>query len=149
MCCVCSCCVRLPLLIALDVVVEPIVPPSATVNVPSPDTTTVPVVSGNVIVLSAVGSVTCTVVSKLSAVLPSKTMLPPTVKLVTLGLASKAISISLFETVVVMFDPELAVSAILTVELAKANDSSITSVTVTLMVSEDELVPSLAVSVNV
>ncbi len=47
-----------------------------------------------------------------------------------------------------MFDPELAVSAILTVELAKAIDSSITSVTVTLMVSEDELVPSLAVSVN-
>ena len=56
---------------------------------------------------------------------------------------------SVVVVVVVMFDPELAVSAILTVELAKAIDSSITSVTVTLMVSEDELVPSLAVSVNV
>ena len=55
---------------------------------------------------------------------------------------------SVVVVVVVMFDPELAVSAILTVELAKAIDSSITSVTVTLMVSEDELVPSLAVSVN-
>jgi hypothetical protein len=66
---------------------------------------TVPVLLGNVIVLSAVGSVTCTVVSKLSAVEPSNTMLPPTVKLVMLGLASKAIEISLFETVVVMFDP--------------------------------------------
>ena len=62
---------------------------------------TVPDLLGIVIVLSAVGSVTPNVVSKLSAVEPSNTMLPPTVKLVTLGLASKAIEISLFETVVV------------------------------------------------
>ena len=61
---------------------------------------------------------------------------------------SVLICLTVVVVVVVMFDPELAVSAILTVELAKAIDSSITSVTVTLMVSEDELVPSLAVSVN-
>ena len=81
----------------------------ANVNAPdvaivaSPDTsavtTKVPVELGKVIVLSAVGSVTAKVVSKLSAVEPSN------IKLVTVGLASKAIDISLFETVVVMFEP--------------------------------------------
>ena len=40
----------------------------------SPVVTTVPVVSGSVIVRSAVGSVTVSVVSKSSAVAPSKTM---------------------------------------------------------------------------
>ena len=60
---------------------------------------TVPDLLGKVRVLSAVGSVTANVVSKLSAVEPSN------IKLVTVGLASKAIDISLFETVVVMFEP--------------------------------------------
>ena len=50
--------------------------PSATVNVRSPDTTTVPLVFGNVIVLSAVGSTTVSVVSKSSFVAPSKTIVP-------------------------------------------------------------------------
>ena len=49
---------------------------------------TVPDLFGNVIVLSAV-AVTVKVVSKLSAVLPSNTTLPPTVKFVILTLASR------------------------------------------------------------
>ena len=64
------------IVIASVVDVEPIVPPSATVNPPSPDTTTVPDVFGNVIVLSAVGSTTVNVVSKPSSVAPSNTIVP-------------------------------------------------------------------------
>ena len=60
---------------------------------------TVPVLLGNVIVLSAVGSVTAKVVSKLSAVEPSKTIL------VKAGLAAKSTLILLFETVVVKLSP--------------------------------------------
>ena len=74
---------------------------------------------GNVIVLSAVGSVTVKVVSKLSAVLPSNTTLPPTVKFVILGLASKAIAILLLLTVVVMLLPPSKFS----VSVAKATVS--------------------------
>jgi hypothetical protein len=50
--------------------------------------------------------------------------------------------------VVVTLVPELAASLKLMVELAKAMDSSITSSTLTLMVLEVELVPSLAVNVS-
>ena len=50
--------------------------------------------------------------------------------------------------VVVILDPEFAFSSMLIVELAKAIDNSITSSTLTLMVLEVELVPSLAVNVS-
>ena len=64
------------IVIADGVVVEPTVPPSATVNDPSPETTTTPLVFGSDMVLSAVGSTTVNVVSKASAVAPSNTILP-------------------------------------------------------------------------
>ena len=51
------------------------------VTVPlSPEVITVPVLLGNVMVLSAVGSATVSVVSKSSAVAPSNTMMPLVVK---------------------------------------------------------------------
>ena len=50
--------------------------------------------------------------------------------------------------VVVTLVPELAASLRLMVELAKAMDSSSTSATLTLMVLEVDLVPSLAVNVS-
>ena len=63
----------------LIVVVVPLTVRSPeTVTLPLPSAkTTVPVASGRVIVRSAVGSVTWTVVSKVFAVPPSKTMLEP------------------------------------------------------------------------
>ena len=95
---------------------------------------TVPVLLGKVSVLSAVGSVTCKVVSKLSAVEPSNTMLPPTVKLVMLGLASKAIEISLFETVVVILLPPVKFNV--SVASATASSDPLSAPTVKLVVIE-------------
>ena len=92
---------KVTLPVVASVVNEPAPPPPVISLVIA----TVPDLFGNVIVLSAVGSVTVKVVSKLSAVLPSNTTLPPTVKFVILGLASRAIAILLSLTVVVILLP--------------------------------------------
>ena len=91
--------------VVLPVDVRVVNEPATEEPVTSVKNATVPEPSWKVIVLSVVGSVTCKTVSKLFAVLPSKVTVPPTVKFVILGLASKATAILLSLTVVVILLP--------------------------------------------